>query len=405
MNNGKRPRNPLSRRVWKDIIRDRKRYIMIFLMLVVTIGYVSGMYVANNSMITTMSEKKFSLNVEDGNFELTETLDTASVKAVESGEKADIVTVFRNRAYNEAEEEIIKKADENILEKVKEQVKTAIRSNVEKEVDKKLAPLSAVNGSGVPNDVRKKTIDEAFEKAMENSYEKTVDEAFDKAKNSDDYKNTISDLLMEAKKEIDKKIDDEYVELSERYGLDDKDFKPAPVKLYSMFCRESSEEFDGKIIGTIRVYGERKDIDLYDILEGKSPENENEIIIDRMHADNVGVKVGDTIKINSAEFKVTGLAAFVDYSSLYKSNSDTMFDAITFDVGMTTNKGFDRINGDILYKYAFKFNESPTNPYEEKTFSDNFLKALITQGVFPICLRYNCRNNYLPFDKANYRKK
>ena len=86
MNYGKRPRNPLSKRIWKDMLRDRKRYIMIFLMLVVTVGFVSGMYVANNSMLTTFEENKTLLKLEDGNFELSETIDEAAVRAIESGE-------------------------------------------------------------------------------------------------------------------------------------------------------------------------------------------------------------------------------------------------------------------------------------------------------------------------------
>ena len=59
---GKRPRNPLGRRVWKDLLSDWKRYLMIFLMLVVTIGFVSGMYVANNSMMQSLDSgaEKFS---------------------------------------------------------------------------------------------------------------------------------------------------------------------------------------------------------------------------------------------------------------------------------------------------------------------------------------------------------
>ena len=50
---GKRPKNPLNKRVWKDMLRDWKRYLMIGLMLIVTIGFVSGMYVANNSMLNS----------------------------------------------------------------------------------------------------------------------------------------------------------------------------------------------------------------------------------------------------------------------------------------------------------------------------------------------------------------
>ena len=45
MNNitfGKRPGNPLRKRVWKDLRRDWRRYLMIMLMLVATIGFVSG---------------------------------------------------------------------------------------------------------------------------------------------------------------------------------------------------------------------------------------------------------------------------------------------------------------------------------------------------------------------------
>ena len=51
---GKRPKNPLHKRVWRDLLRDWKRYLMIFAMLVVTIGFVSGMYVGNKSMMTSL---------------------------------------------------------------------------------------------------------------------------------------------------------------------------------------------------------------------------------------------------------------------------------------------------------------------------------------------------------------
>ena len=59
---GKRPKSPLNKRVWKDILRDWKRYLMICLMLIVTIGFVSGMYVANNSMLYSM-DKNAQINL------------------------------------------------------------------------------------------------------------------------------------------------------------------------------------------------------------------------------------------------------------------------------------------------------------------------------------------------------
>ena len=57
-----------------------------------------------------------------------------------------------------------------------------------------------------------------------------------------------------------------------------------------------------------------------------------------MHADNVGMKVGDTIKVSGKEFKVSGLIAYVNYSTLHEKKTDMMFDAIKFDVAMVTKE-------------------------------------------------------------------
>ena len=67
---GKRPKNPLRKRVLRDLRREWKRYLMIFAMLVVTIGFVSGMYVANNSMMTSLDKNAEKFSRESGHFEL-----------------------------------------------------------------------------------------------------------------------------------------------------------------------------------------------------------------------------------------------------------------------------------------------------------------------------------------------
>ena len=71
---GKPPKNPLNKRVWRDILRDWKRYLIIFVMLVVTIGFVSGMYVANNSMMHSLENGAEQYNRESGHFELSTTM-------------------------------------------------------------------------------------------------------------------------------------------------------------------------------------------------------------------------------------------------------------------------------------------------------------------------------------------
>lgn len=54
----KKIKNPLIKRIPKEIIGDWKKYLVVFIFLVLTIGFVSGMYVANDSMLTSADEGK-----------------------------------------------------------------------------------------------------------------------------------------------------------------------------------------------------------------------------------------------------------------------------------------------------------------------------------------------------------
>ena len=111
-------------------------------------------------------------------------------------------------------------------------------------------------------------------------------------------------------------------------------------------------------------------------MEGSLPKKADEIAIDRMYADNIGVKVGDTLKIGKKTYTISGLVANVDYSSLFQKNSDDMFDDLTFDVGLVTNEGFDAIDASTHYNYAYTFNNQKGS---DKKASDDFLQALATQ--------------------------
>ncbi|SEH72242.1 putative ABC transport system permease protein [Ruminococcus flavefaciens] len=376
---GKRPKDPLRKRVWKDMLRDWKRYLMICLMLIVTIGFVSGMYVANNSMLNKLDNSIEDMKREDGHFALSKKADEATVKAIETGERADVAAVYRERAYDEAADEVEKAVNEAMEETVAEQVREAIKAQVTAAADEQIE-AAKVMGAEIPEAERESMISSAYETAIAENYDKAYDDAIKTAKDSEDYSKALSDAMDEAKKEIDKEIDEKYSELAERYGLNEETTH-VPVTVYELFYKDADENIpsDSEYSGTIRVYGERGDIDLYDILKGRAPANENEIIIDRMHADNVKIKVGDTLSVGDTDFEVVGLAAFVDYSALYENNTDTMFDALTFDIGMTTKEGFERIHANTTANYAFTYNKKPADEYEEKEMSENFLKALITQ--------------------------
>mgnify|MGYP002623783661 CR=1 FL=1 len=376
---GKRPRNPLNKRVWRDCLRDWKRYLMIFVMLVVTIGFVSGMYVANNSMMQSLDDGAEKYSREDGHFELSAKAGDALLDAISTGERADVVSAFKERAYSEAAPEVEKAVRDAVTEKVREQVETAIREQVTAAVDEQLAAAEAM-GMEVTAEQRESAINEALGSAMSENYESAVSDALEQAFESDDYRSALDEAMTEAKAEIDKEIDKKYDELAERYELKE-DADAVPVTIYELFYKEDDETLpsDPSFSGRVRVYSERRTVNMYDILDGSAPRNENEIIIDRMHADNVGIKTGDTVYVGNTSFTVSGLAAFVDYTTLYESNTDTMFDAITFDVAMTTDAGYSRITGAEHANYAFVYADKPDGVYSEKTLSDSFLKVLITQ--------------------------
>jgi len=239
---GKKPRNPLWKRMPREVRDEWRKYLVIFLFLALTIGFVAGMYVANYSMLQAFEEGKENYKLEDGHFELR------------------------------------KQAEEDFL--------TAIS-------------------------------------------------------------------------------------LSEE------------VNLYEDFYKDTKEDFDddGEAESRIRVFQAKEDINLACVMEGKLPEKANEIMIDRMHADNNDLKVGDQISIGGQKFSISGLLALVNYSTLYEHNTDTMFDALSFDVAWVTEEGFERIGVTTHYNYAWNYIAVPGGEREEKEWSDQFLSALITQTM------------------------
>ena len=87
--NRKKIKNPLIKRIPKEIIGDWKKYLVVFLFLVLTIGFVSGMYVANDSMLTSADEGVSKYKQEDGHFELKDKADS------------DFVLILWKRALNQ----------------------------------------------------------------------------------------------------------------------------------------------------------------------------------------------------------------------------------------------------------------------------------------------------------------
>jgi len=329
--------NPLSKRVMRELVGDWRKYLVLFLLLAITIGFVSGMYVANSSMLKAIDDGVLDYKLEYGHFELNTLPDEELLNAVASGQKADIWAYAAETARKEIDSEIEERSREELEKKALES----------------------------------EEFRDTVEKARKEAYE-------------------------EADKEIQKRKDEEEAKKTAEEKKAEEEFFPVPVTLYELFYKdlEQDTDKDGKKDAKIRVYKIPSDIDLCCIMEGSLPANETEVAIDRMHAYNNGIKVGDKLRIRDKYFTVSGLIAGVNYSTLYDKNTDSMFDALAFDMGYVTEEAFDSFDAGVHYNYAWmydneKLGEHAIDPAasredreaKERILSDNFMTALVTQSV------------------------
>lgn len=330
---------------------------------------ISGMYVANESMMTSADKNKEQCKLEDGHFELDKKADQTLLDAIAAGEKADVKQYYLDEAK--------KKLDEKFTDEFKSKFDKSFTKTFDEQFTAQVEAQLAQ--AGMDEQMIAAMLPDAVEQAKQNgTYQSAYDAAYDSA-----YQDAYDTAYDKAWKKAEDKLDKEYADAAEKYELNDPDFTPSRVAVYENFWRTESEDYnnDGKSEGTIRLYAKNDDINLACILDGRFPENENEIAVDRMHADNVGIKTGDTITVGDKKFKVVGQLAYVNYATLHEKSTDLMFDALKFDVAMVTQEGFDRLTANVHYTYAWKYQDAPADEAEEKTKSDNFMRALLTQAI------------------------
>ena len=111
---------------------------------------------------------------------------------------------------------------------------------------------------------------------------------------------------------------------------------------------------------TFRVYTveDREEVNCIALFEGTLPAAADEIALDRVFAQNNDIVVGDTISLGGRELRVTGLSATQDYSCLFESNADMMFDSKNFTPALMTRAGFDSYeNANVVSNYAWTYPE------------------------------------------------
>lgn len=83
-------KNPLRKRLWRELKTEFGKYLVIFLLMVLSISFVSGFLVADGSMLTAYENSFEKYNVEDGHFTVQSRINKSQRKSLES----DGVTIY-----------------------------------------------------------------------------------------------------------------------------------------------------------------------------------------------------------------------------------------------------------------------------------------------------------------------
>lgn len=207
----------------------------------------------------------------------------------------------------------------------------------------------------------------------------------------------------------DNSVYDAYEKGFEKYNVEYADFVTADemsdetikelendnkVRIYDQRYYKLKES---KRNATIRVYGERKEVNKLCVMSGRLAKADDEITLDRVFAKNNDYKVGDNIKIGDKDYKITGFVAMPDYSCLFEDNADMMFDSVNFGVVSMTDSGLKKLKKSKLnYCYAMRYNKKPKSDKEQKNMSDDFLKSLAKKAAVTSYIP-RCENKAINF--------
>ena len=101
-------KNPLIKRVPRELIADWHKYLVIIVFMVVMIGVISGMYVGHDSMLASINAGREDLNIEDGCFELSKRASGALLDDISTGNGSLLLLSIDLKGFDAAELDALK---------------------------------------------------------------------------------------------------------------------------------------------------------------------------------------------------------------------------------------------------------------------------------------------------------
>lgn len=147
--------------------------------------------------------------------------------------------------------------------------------------------------------------------------------------------------------------DGQLEELENEYGDIEKIFSiDAEIESINGIEQNSNKDI-------IRIFRNRKKLNLLKLGEGRIPEADDELVIMNLYADRNDIKVGDSVVLASKEYKVTGIGCVPDYNLTVKNFSDMTADPESFGIALMSDEGYEALlgtgkAGGETYTYSYK---------------------------------------------------
>jgi len=147
------------------------------------------------------------------------------------------------------------------------------------------------------------------------------------------------------------------------------------VTVEEMFYTDYPSE-EGQILRAFKV---RDNIDQVSIVEGRLPESEDEVLLERRFSEVNGIGVGSVVTVGDCQLTVTGIGASPDYNNVYSKISDNVVDSASFGIVFVTPERYDLLlqshtaTTTETYNYAYLLGGSMT---------DEELKTILEEDEF-----------------------
>lgn len=133
---------------------------------------------------------------------------------------------------------------------------------------------------------------------------------------------------------------------------------------------------------TARVFKRTEKIDLYEVTAGEDIKEDDEIVISEGYAVNMGVSVGDSMKIGDKSYKITGYFQRPDYLYMLENEDDSYKNITTFYLAYMTDSAFEEL-GESVCRYLVRYSADNSTNFRRAVHEEYVMRSYSSKEENP----------------------